>query len=323
MKFFILLIIVIGPLNLYARGGDEILNGGGLAENYLHYALRNLNSAIEACLLKKDCYVSEDSQKILLDIKKSLPEEIALDVLKFESENKKPGLFKINGLNRLAVTGSTIGSPIYYNLDLIYGKKGQPLLSYRQAIQSLVHELGHHHGIKDHDKLEILGAAVGRTVEGFYSEVPFLPHYEGKGFFALSLDHNSFDGDGALAFFFNERVVDITPEFFPLKKICTTRAFGETLQGSAVQFFNLRWSWSADYKDPAETYEVRPLEGNAIVNCRYKTREDRHFFDFRVLLSTESKFSKGLRSFVYLSHKFNDVPKYLFMEINPILAKKK
>lgn len=161
MKAFLFAICILSSSLAFGKGGngDEVRNGGGLAENYLTFALKNLDHSLKLCFDSQRCATKAEDRKILLKIKEALPLEIKSNILKFASEKKNPGFFKINGITRLAITGNTVGSPIYYNLDMLY-KNDESQINYGQAVQSLIHELGHHHAVYDHDRLENLGAEV-------------------------------------------------------------------------------------------------------------------------------------------------------------------
>ena len=155
----ILLMMTLSGPAFSALGGDEIRNGGGAAEWYLTFALQNLKHSISNCLTKTTCAPSAKKRDVLKKILDSLEIEQKSEVLKFSSQKLTPGLFIIDGVVRLAVTGSRVWSPIYYNLDLLY-QGNQVNMNYGQAVQSLIHELGHHHNVSDHDFLDRLGADV-------------------------------------------------------------------------------------------------------------------------------------------------------------------
>lgn len=160
MKTLVILLMVTFSNSAFsALGGDEVRNGGGAAEGYLTFALQNLQHSIANCLTKTTCAASDKKRDALKKISDSLVIEQKSEILKFSSQKLTPGLFIINNVVRLAVTGNKVGSPIYYNLDLLY-QGNQVNMNYGMAVQSLIHELGHHHNILDHDFLDRLGAEV-------------------------------------------------------------------------------------------------------------------------------------------------------------------
>ena len=99
----------------------------------------------------------------------------------------------IDGQLRIAKTGDWVGSPIFLNLDLMYlkGANGQVQpLSFPDAVAILVHEMGHHHGVKDHQALDVLGAKVESLLHGHIQEVD-LGRGIGRKITATSIDFDS------------------------------------------------------------------------------------------------------------------------------------
>lgn len=304
MKSLFILLFLGLPTLTFARSGDEVRNGGGLAENYLIFALKNLGRSIDFCLTRPSCAQKAEDRDLLLKIKTTLPEEISKNVLKFSSEAKDPGLFIIDGVVRLAVTGSHVGDPIYYNLDLLY-RKGEVFMNYGQAIQTLIHELGHHHGSVNHDQLEILGAAVRSVNEGNVSDVAYLPHLNTLGFSAIATEAKSYSAGGLLSLVFKKEMVDLTSEFSSLLVECDPDTTGlRPLKSSAVQFFNLHWIQA---KETFLTGE-KTLEGNAVLYCSHgPSREYRKFYSFKV--GVKANFSAY---FLYQGHRLLEKPRFLF-----------
>jgi hypothetical protein len=164
MKIRLLALLLLAlPTLTSAREGGETQNGGGAAEQNFGYALAILKPLYEMCLSEGNC-VRSDSQAVILNgILNHLDEELRADtILRFESGATDPERFFLDGQVRIAVTGLTVGSPIYVNRDLIYRRDGASVTPYAvsEAVGVLTHELGHHQGITDHDTLDVLAGNV-------------------------------------------------------------------------------------------------------------------------------------------------------------------
>ena len=163
-------LILVGLLfTLSLTAGNE-KGGAGIAENNILFAYWNLESYLSLCQASAGCQLTDAESKTVTRIKANLAEERKTkDQIIFKSEAKEPGLFLIEGLVRIAKTGYHVGDVIYVNSDLLYPPVtvnmvgvppyGRPFdLPY--AVSLLVHELGHHLGIKDHTSLDLLGSKV-------------------------------------------------------------------------------------------------------------------------------------------------------------------
>jgi hypothetical protein len=87
--------------------------------------------------------------------------------LHFDSEQAHPGKFMIDGLVRIARTTDEVGSPIHINSDLLYSKSKDGLSTATDvplALSILIHEYGHHQGVKDHARLDQLGTKLQTLV---------------------------------------------------------------------------------------------------------------------------------------------------------------
>jgi|GEM_PF-6320069 len=150
-------------------------NGGGLAEQNFIYAYQNLVDTVDRCLdTDNPCRLTEKERRTLADIVRERREATGNGGLFFESGNLKPGLFQTDehGKVRVAVTGSTWGSPIYVNLDLIYSGN-ESLIDMGAALAILIHEIGHHGGETDHLFLDQLGNKVRYFREQFLERIDF------------------------------------------------------------------------------------------------------------------------------------------------------
>lgn len=160
-------------------GGDDVGNGGGLAEKNILGALANLEFYSKLCLDADVCRLTSRERKILSDILVSLPKaKQNTDLIVFGSERQSPGTFIIDGEPKVARTGSTVGHPIYINIDMLYSvntiKKIEPI-SLAQAVAILIHELGHHVSKATHSELDLLGVKVSMLLQNRIQSTPVLP----------------------------------------------------------------------------------------------------------------------------------------------------
>lgn len=160
-------------------GGDDVGNGGGLAEKNILQALANLEFYSKLCLDGVRCNLSAKERKILADILRTLPKaKQNVDLIVFASEKRAPGTFIIDGEPKVARTGSVVGHPIYINVDMIYSinrmNKLEPI-SLSQAVAILIHELGHHVSKATHTELDLLGVKVSMLLQARIQATPVLP----------------------------------------------------------------------------------------------------------------------------------------------------
>lgn len=159
----------------------EVNNGGGFSEQNFLFAYSNLERFIDPCLSTEVCKIDDSERKILAQIKKSLVDERRANSYPlFKSGRLNEFNFNINGALRIAATGFDIGDPIYINLDLIYPKDfdgSTRALRVDEAVAVLIHELGHHHMVKDHQKLDFLGTKIQLASQG---EVQLLSGLKGR-----------------------------------------------------------------------------------------------------------------------------------------------
>lgn len=164
VKTLIFLLIVLNSPMVFAGGGDTFGNGGGLSENNLLFAWVKLKSAVQSVVYSRASGLTIPEAELLTKIFKSHDEEMRGAGIQFLSSQQNPGVFDADesGIPRTGVTGSEVGSAIYFNLERLYPVRDgveQPI-DYVTALGFLVHELGHHHGVKDHAFLDQLGGKV-------------------------------------------------------------------------------------------------------------------------------------------------------------------
>lgn len=174
-------LILSGFLNsqAIALGGDMVNNGGGLAEKNVLFAYDKLDKYIQICLNSDSCKLNSSQKDLLSQILTSLPlEKQNQKQISFSSEKKNPGTFIIDGLVRVAKTGSNIGSPIYINSDLLYSKNevnSYVPVSIPEAVAILLHEFGHHYGNYSHEELDLIGVRVSMLLQQKIISTPLVP----------------------------------------------------------------------------------------------------------------------------------------------------
>jgi predicted Zn-dependent protease with MMP-like domain len=312
MKTLLCILFLILSSTLFAKGGDEVRNGGGLAEQFLAYTLNNMPRIVDRCLAQHDCQLELKEREVLKKIRDSLETELNSNILKFSTNILMPGYFIIDGVVRLAVTGDKVGSPIYYNLEMLYSNQNEVQLNYGQAIQSLIHELGHHHGINNHDMLERLGAKIRKVNEGKTSVVPFYPHLGGKGFSILGTADRSYTINGMLLLLVHNGLINLQMHFGGLLKNCEKELGANPLNTSAVQFYNLHWKFNAENYLTKDKF----LAGNVFLYCSDgQKKKYRKLYEFTLSLKIEFKNGK----FYYITSGFEDGPRYILTQNTNVL----
>lgn len=311
MKRLIISIALLTSFNSFASGGDEVRNGGGLIEQYFTYAMKILPQAIDRCLTSVNCAREESQKEILKKIKKSHKEEMAAGVLKFYSQPPRPDFFFINGVERLAFTGDYVGSPIYYNTKMLYQVQ-DTRIGLGQAIQSLIHELGHHHGAIDHDSLELLGSEVRHLTDTILTELPYMASWKKSPFkynaisvLAIGRENIGNNNDGNLNLIFKNTSVDIGDKFQSVLSKCdaTEKA---PIKYRSMQFTNLHW----DFKSDDVTSSVKFLSGNINLYCKNKfsrAHRKNFKFDLKIKVSTDGNYT-------YESSELLSEPQLIFTE---------
>ncbi len=127
---------------------------------------KQLKTILNLCLQDSMCNLSPEENFLIASIQSSQEKENKLnaELIRFDSSKNNPNLFFKDGNTRIAVTGDHVGDSIFINLDLAYqnDKYGSVHpLSLDQIIAVLIHELGHHQGIKNHSSLDQLGLKIG------------------------------------------------------------------------------------------------------------------------------------------------------------------
>jgi hypothetical protein len=246
-------------------GGDLVGNGGGLAEKNILFSYYNLKAYIEICLSSPTCKIGTWEKDLLTKILKSLPQEQnKKEQIKFVSEKERPGFFRLDGELKLAKTGDNVGSPIYINSDLLYTKNSHgdfKAFSISDAVALLVHELGHHHGVKNHFKLDLLGIKVSMSLENHSDKASLFPHK--KDFMAISINKRDAYQFPQLLVYFDNTFLDVSKEFKEALK-CPGPFFHITSdKPHGANFHNMFWK---KLTRRLNVYEFR-LSGNVSTYC--------------------------------------------------------
>jgi predicted Zn-dependent protease with MMP-like domain len=161
-----------------ATGGDHVNNGGGLSERNILFAYEKMGKYIQLCLHSETCKLTTTQREILEKIQAGLPREKVRAQIEFASEKNLPGYFIIDGRVRLARTGSTVGSVIIINVDMLDTKNesgGVDPMSIAEGVSLLVHEFGHHYGSYSHEELDLLGVRVSMMLQQKMIVTPMIP----------------------------------------------------------------------------------------------------------------------------------------------------
>ena len=292
-KFGLTLILsLLVTLSSHGRG-DWVGNGAGLAENNLFFVYENIERYIKACLESANCVLDQEQRNLLETILLSMPEERNSEEPQIRIE-RHSDRFVIDGLPRVAVTGNDVKSPIYFNLDMIYRENNRSALepiSIQQSIALIVHELGHHHGIKDHAWLDLLGSRVARVLdEGVQRLIvnPSVPHLS-----ALAVDVNeshSYDFSTQLLLSDEIRYYDLTSRI--------SRAIKCPRQGHRLGYLKRFRMWNVHWE---RFFSMRPrLIVNIEMECRangttYRWIGDRVLIDPKLEIGNDNVRQWSLR----------------------------
>lgn len=176
---FVILLLAASAGAQIRLGGDDVGNGGGLAEKNFVIAAQNLEVYSQLCISLPACRLDENERAVLWAIIQSMPQQRANKAqLQFRSERAQPGFFILQGQPKVAKTGSRVGDPIYINVDLIYmqnGFGGIEAISIPDALAVLIHEYGHHVSRNSHAELDLLGVKVSLFLKNRIQHTPVLP----------------------------------------------------------------------------------------------------------------------------------------------------
>jgi hypothetical protein len=111
-----------------------------------------LGDALAECLASSDCRPAADERSLLEKISRDYARSLKTSKLEFVRAADRPDLFQSpeTPFHRLSVTGLSVGSTIFFNLDALqeilrtHSDFGIP-----EAGAILAHELGHHQNVRD------------------------------------------------------------------------------------------------------------------------------------------------------------------------------
>ncbi len=313
-QLFLSGLIVLTSLTAFARGGDLVNNGGGIAEKNILYAYEKLDRYISLCLKSDACKLTESQKRILSEILAGLPEERASKQLHFASERKTPGTFIIDGLVRVAKTGSSIGSPIYINSDLLYAKNESGIydpMSIAEGFAVLIHELGHHYGNYSHDELDLIGVRASLLLQQKFTSAPMIPWTSEISASVFNSDFSKSFPDVLLSI--GDDVIDVSGDYFnevycagltipipilPIKdlELLTKKPIGSTL-------YNLHWESLRERNDILSV----AMAGNISNSCVYKNKVNVGLLnnDYKIRITFKIQKNEGKWFFVKGSLKMD------------------
>jgi hypothetical protein len=195
-----------------SSGGSLVGNGGGLAEQNVAFAYHLLPKVIDSCLHTKVCGLAPRDEALLSRIKSILLVNASRkDKFVFLSAASNPGFFDTgkNEHHRVAKTGSTPNTPIYFNTDIIAGANSQRVLSVAEAAAILVHEVGHQTGEMDHQSLDDLGAKIRFRFDNHVGQHPIPDLTPQVSMQVFNYDGMFFLSD--LVFTYGNQIKNVTP----------------------------------------------------------------------------------------------------------------
>jgi hypothetical protein len=303
-RIFLFLTATLMSATLWARGGggDFVNNGGGIAEKNVFYAYEKIDKYIQTCLKSDACKLNEQQKVILQQIANGLPQEKQVQQqLVFASEKKNPGTFMIDGLVRVAKTGSAVGSPIYINVDLLYTKTetgDYAPMSIAEAVAVLVHEFGHHYGNYTHEELDLIGVRVSLLLQQKVVNTPMIP-------WNSSVSASVFNADMLQSFpqvllTVGNDVIDLSSIYqrevhcevltlpIPIGPLPDIELITKTPKGSV--FHNIHWE---KMKERGDYYDVK-ITGNVSNTCEYKNQSGLRNNNFQLSISFRINKVNGL-----------------------------
>ncbi len=250
-----------------ATGGDEVTNGGGVAEKNAVFVFLNMSHFLAVCSKSELCAVGAEEKDLIARIQTALVDRPPqADQLVFISERQKPGTFKADGRShgvvRSAVTRGRIGAPIWLNVDHLYqeGKSGALVpLDMPTLASLLLDELAHHVEPRfsdpvEHAKLDALCGRFRGVLGRYVQQLSGWPKWNGITV-ALLEDPELLVSDGVSTHSFTSLVA--------AEASCPER--GQKVTGFKLQ--NLHWGKGGWDGFPHYTYYRVWVEGWLIVSC--------------------------------------------------------
>lgn len=178
------------------------------------------------------CKLDAKEDNLLYSMASQLKTHRDVVVLDFKSEKANPGFFFLDNQVRVAKTSDAPKETIYINTDMITGGK----VDIGEAVAILVHELGHHYKVKDHQYLDRLGAKVKALMEKLIISATVPTEWGGDFEFTLfnvqTFWHRMSSGptrNGRLILWDTHRYIDLSAQLWSF--LCTdpklrTQSFG-------------------------------------------------------------------------------------------------
>jgi hypothetical protein len=264
--------------------GDDVNNGGGVAERTILYAYSKLEPYIKLCLSAETCKLKSGEAELLTKILNALPDEYAnTEQIRFASEKDNPGTFLINGEIKAAKTGNKIGSPIYFNRDLFASKTihntFEPI-SLSNAVSLLVHEMGHHHPSKFQEAdLDLLGIKVSILLDQEINQTPVFPNNRNINAIVINDKVKTFYPEVLL--YIGEEVFDVSeklkdalfcPKAFLPNPLPDPENPIPVRKPTKVIYYNIHWDTFAE----ANGQGIFQILGNLIMDCGDETKDKSH-----------------------------------------------
>jgi len=162
MKLAIILFNLLFSIFVLA-GGSLVGNGSGVSEQNIIFAYSALIDSIDQCISGPNCGLTDLELTQLQKIRAvRLANASRSNVIQFVSESQSPEFFELSVIeqHRIAKTGLTSDSPIYFNSDVLYLSDGVAEIDFPLATAILIHEVGHQAGNPDHAFLDGIGAKI-------------------------------------------------------------------------------------------------------------------------------------------------------------------
>jgi hypothetical protein len=162
-----LLLLLLALTSTFAQGAEIGASQSHIARKRVLWAWDLVGPALYSCLAgPEECGLTAKEKKIVGEIYSLHQANRNSQAIEFKSGAADPGFFDVgSGPHRIAVTGNSPGSAIYFNTDVIEPQGRN--LALASMISILVHELGHHTGLTDTEEfvLDQLGNKVARIFE--------------------------------------------------------------------------------------------------------------------------------------------------------------
>jgi len=219
-------------------GGDWVGNGASFSENIFLLAFENIEHYINICLKDVNCDLDPTQRQYLEKIYFSIPKEKEKNPKMIQFREHSP-FFIIDGQVKIAVTGLSQGDTIYVNKSLLnssfYSVRGIDL---SQSLSILIHELGHHQGLVNHNELDHLGAKVSKYSQIESQFLAIDPRFLNIGVQLVTPKNNS-NFSSTLALVDSEKYIELSEQINKLS-FCpyTTKGFSKK---KSIIFWNVSW----------------------------------------------------------------------------------